>query len=88
MGKEDILIEEVEVIESSATEATEVAEAAAEALDSAASIEPKPKKTRTAWECTVCGYIETRFPDGLPADYRCPICNAKPKKFRRIEIEV
>lgn len=45
-------------------------------------------KTRTVWKCTVCGHIETRFPDGLPKDYRCPICNAKPKKFVQVEIEV
>lgn len=46
------------------------------------------KKTRFVWKCSVCGYIETRYPDGLPADYRCPICNAKPKKFKRIEVEM
>ena len=46
------------------------------------------KKTKMAWKCSVCGYVETRYPEGLPDDYRCPICNAKPKKFKPIEIEV
>lgn len=45
-------------------------------------------KTKIAWKCTVCGHIETRYPDGLPKDYRCPVCNAKPKKFVKVEIEV
>ena len=46
-----------------------------------------PKKTRVVWKCTVCGYIERGYPEGLPKDYRCPVCNAKPKKFVRMEIE-
>lgn len=45
------------------------------------------KKTRVVWECQVCGYVETRYPEGLPDDYRCPICNAKPKKFKRKVVE-
>lgn len=45
------------------------------------------RKTRIAWKCSVCGYIETRYPEGLPEGYRCPMCNAKPKKFKMIEIE-
>lgn len=45
------------------------------------------KKTRVVWKCSVCGYVESRYPEGLPDDYRCPICNAKPKKFKRMEIE-
>lgn len=48
---------------------------------------PRAKKTRIVWKCTVCGYIERGYPEGLPADYRCPVCNAKPKKFVRMEIE-
>lgn len=48
---------------------------------------PPRKKTRVVWKCSVCGYVERGYPEGLPKDYRCPICNAKPKKFVRMEIE-
>ena len=39
-----------------------------------------------AWKCSVCGYIERGYPEGLPDDYRCPECGAKPKKFERVRI--
>ena len=47
----------------------------------------KEKKQRVAWKCSVCGYIEKNYPNGLPEDYRCPVCNAKPNKFKKIMIE-
>ncbi len=56
-------------------------------LDKDIQATPPAKKTRMVWKCTVCGHIERGYPDGLPKDYRCPICNAKPKKFVRVEIE-
>ena len=35
------------------------------------------------YRCTVCGYVhEAEF---LPADFRCPICNAPAEKFEKIE---
>lgn len=43
------------------------------------------KKTRVAWRCTLCGYIE--FADELPEDFVCPICGAPRELFERIEIE-
>lgn len=46
------------------------------------------KKTKVVWKCSVCGYIEERYPDGLPKDYRCPVCNAKASKFKKMIIEV
>lgn len=39
-----------------------------------------------AWKCSVCGYIETAYPDGLPDDYTCPVCGAKAKKFKKVMI--
>ena len=44
------------------------------------------KKTRIAWRCTLCGYIE--FVDELPEDFVCPICGAPRELFERIEMEV
>lgn len=41
---------------------------------------------RVAWRCSICGYIEEGYPDGLPADYMCPICGAGPEMFERIEL--
>ncbi len=49
---------------------------------------PTTKKTKIVWKCSVCGYIETAYPEGLPDGYRCPVCNAKAKKFKREEVEV
>lgn len=31
---------------------------------------------KIAWRCTICGYIEEGYPDGLPEGYMCPICGA------------
>ena len=41
---------------------------------------------KIAWRCTICGYIEEGYPDGLPADYMCPICGATRDMFERIEL--
>lgn len=41
---------------------------------------------RIAWRCMLCGYIEEGYPDGLPADYACPICGAPRDMFERIEL--
>lgn len=59
-----------------AAAAEEVAEALAEAIE----------QPRYAWQCTLCGYIEEGYPDGLPDDYACPICGAGPEMFERIEL--
>lgn len=61
----------------------EGAPAAAAEADAA----PEPAaEPRYAWRCTLCGYIEEGYPDGLPADYECPICGAGPEMFERIEL--
>lgn len=41
-------------------------------------------KTRIAWRCKMCGYIE--YVDELPDDFRCPICGATRDNFERIEV--
>lgn len=38
------------------------------------------------WRCTVCGYIEEGYPDGLPEDYTCPVCGVGPEMFERVEL--
>ena len=35
------------------------------------------------YRCTVCGYVYEG--ESLPADFRCPICNAPAEKFVKIE---
>lgn len=45
-----------------------------------------PKKT--AWKCTVCGYVydgETPF-EALPDDWKCPICGVPKSKFVQVEL--
>ena len=39
---------------------------------------------KTAWRCTICGYIE--YADELPDDFTCPICGAGREMFERIEV--
>lgn len=59
--------------------------AAAPAGDAAApTTEEAPK--RVAWRCPICGYVEEGYPDGLPADYTCPICGVPGSMFERVEI--
>ena len=36
--------------------------------------------------CTICGYIEEGYPDGLPEGYMCPICGAPREMFERVEL--
>lgn len=35
------------------------------------------------YRCTVCGYVYEG--ENLPADFRCPLCNAPAEKFEKIE---
>ena len=41
---------------------------------------------KIAWRCTICGYIEESYPDGLPEGYMCPICGAPREMFERVEL--
>lgn len=40
-------------------------------------------ENRVAWRCTVCGYIESDYPEGLPEDYVCPECGVGPDMFEK-----
>lgn len=55
---------------------------AAEECESAA----EAAAPRYGWRCTICGYIEEGYPDGLPADYSCPFCGVGPEMFERVEL--
>ena len=44
-------------------------------------------ENRVAWRCTVCGYIETGYPEGLPEDYVCPECGVGPDMFEKVLID-
>jgi len=41
------------------------------------------KKDKTAWICTVCGYIY--YGDELPDDFKCPVCNVDKDFFEKKE---
>ena len=43
-------------------------------------------RKKIAWRCTICGYIEEGYPDGLPEGYMCPICGAPREMFERVEL--
>lgn len=51
-------------------------------------IKPKPEKRqssgKTAWRCTVCGYIYEG--EELPADFFCPLCKHPASDFEKITI--
>ncbi len=50
------------------------------------SIKPKPEKTvsagKTAWRCTVCGYLHEG--EELPADFICPLCKHPASDFEKV----
>lgn len=51
-------------------------------------IKPKPAQQpaagKTAWRCTVCGYIYEG--EELPADYICPLCKHPASDFEKITL--
>lgn len=51
-------------------------------------IKPKPEQKvssgKTAWRCTVCGYIYEG--EELPADFVCPLCKHPASDFEKITI--
>ena len=51
-------------------------------------IKPKPAQQastgKTAWRCTVCGYIYEG--EELPADFTCPLCKHPASDFEKITI--
>lgn len=38
------------------------------------------------WRCKLCGYVVRDYPDGLPDDFKCPMCGAPASMFDRIEL--
>lgn len=42
------------------------------------------KQAKTAWRCTICGYIYEGDP--LPEDYICPLCKHGASDFEKVEI--
>lgn len=56
-------------------------EAAVPGITETAAGAPEAGK-KIAWRCTICGYIEEGYPDGLPEGYMCPICGAPPRDVR------
>lgn len=51
-------------------------------------IKPKPEQKassgKTAWRCTVCGYIYEG--EELPADFTCPLCKHPASDFEKITL--
>lgn len=49
-------------------------------------IKPKPEQkgtsSKTAWRCTVCGYVYEG--EELPADYICPLCKHPASDFEKV----
>lgn len=49
-------------------------------------IKPKPEQkaasAKTAWRCTVCGYVYEG--EELPADYICPLCKHPASDFEKV----
>ena len=71
----------IEVAEAEGALAANAVEAAIEGEAAAAGASPK-----VVWRCTLCGYVEERYPDGLPDDYTCPWCGAGREMFERVEL--
>ena len=43
-------------------------------------IKVETEKNKTAWVCTVCGYVY--YGDEVPDDYRCPLCGLGKEYFK------
>ena len=52
----------------------------------AEAVPAEPAAERWGWQCTLCGYIEEGYPDGLPEDYACPICGVGREMFERVRL--
>ena len=59
-------------------------EAANYAVTSPAAAPAAEKQAKTAWRCTICGYIYEGDP--LPEDYICPLCKHGASDFEKVEI--
>lgn len=46
-------------------------------------IKAETEAGKTAWVCTVCGYVY--YGDEVPEDYKCPLCGLGKKYFKRKE---
>lgn len=46
-------------------------------------IKVKTKEGKTAWVCTVCGYVY--YGEELPKDFKCPVCGVGPEFFKKTE---
>lgn len=57
-----------------------------DAESSAAEAEVEDSGKAYGWRCKLCGYIVRDYPDGLPEDFRCPMCGAPASMFERIEL--
>lgn len=44
-------------------------------------LEVKTENNRTAWVCTLCGYVY--YGDEVPDDFKCPICGAGKEYFSK-----
>jgi len=44
-------------------------------------IKVKTENGKTAWVCTVCGYVE--YTEELPKDYKCPKCGVGKEYFKK-----
>ena len=60
-------------------------EAAVPGITETAAGAPEAGK-KIAWRCTICGYIEEGYPDGLPEGYMCTICGTPREMFERVEL--
>ncbi len=69
-----------------ADDASAPADHAADGASTDASSDAAPigGATKTAWRCTLCGYIVEM--EELPDDFTCPICGAGKEFFEKIEI--
>ena len=43
----------------------------------------KTEKGKTAWICTVCGYVY--YGEELPEDFKCPVCGVDKSLFKKVQ---
>lgn len=41
---------------------------------------------KVGWKCALCGTVIEGYPDGLPEDFKCPVCGVDREFFQKITI--
>ena len=59
---------------------------AANDVDSASPVDIAASEPKVGWRCRICGFTVEGYPDGLPEDWKCPMCGMGRDCFEKVEL--